>query len=750
MTSFFSLLRKMKKIQLNPKRSRSRVALSRNPGTSKSTKTRSLSTKCPATTSNSDNTARSSTIGTTSSEYDESGGEDGEDEEDEEDSASSEPSRHEIMDGLGEEVAVTEDGWEDSLYIHQVDEAILDDYLNSPNSHYKLDGDGTGRWVGLPMRVEDAEELCEPLSNIISSILVLLEEFVGDSSTREVINSHSDTFKYGTYKEACPDISVRATGPSFESPKSSEEYVEGLGYSNAASVFDVLLDGHNLRDIEQASKMANHSREIFVQQPNRNFVRSLIITQSSARLVHCDHSGVYITPFFNIHDRPRTFMRLVLGLSSKKEDILGFDTSVQWKVKPKDGRKMSGVIEVKDDAGVPTSYILRMDRQPFVRRDFIGRGTTCWRATHPITGERVLVKDAWRPATRLSETNFLDAAKGIDGVVQVLSHQDSLAETKGYRPDLFGWEDFKNRIKSRVVMKQYGRPIDCFTSRFQAIAALRDVVAGNRELVSKGVLHKDISIQNILFGAPGATPGRRGVLIDLDMANWIRSSRSELRVNPFLGTRRFQSISVLISELRRCYPSHDFFDDLESIFYVLCTLVLIFENPGVRNESDDQEFALWEHSDPGHSASAKAMFVNSYPIEASPFWGEVCEELIIGFKGILKPILDRKDDIRTSRKIPREEKPDKLEAIAKEFDSDDVYKKVVKLFDDALLAIEREDREAAGIVASTSTLPIGPATTSPLPPIASAVPKADGRIFLKRPADRDHPEASPAKRLHRS
>ncbi|KAF6743499.1 hypothetical protein DFP72DRAFT_976484 [Ephemerocybe angulata] len=725
MTYLFALLRKIKKSRLNPNHSRSRAAF-------KSTKTGSLATERPAPTSNANSTPSSPTTGTPASE------------DDEEDS--SESSRPSIMEGLGENFAVVEDGWEDSLYRHQVDEAVLDDYLNSRNSHYKVDDDGTGRWTCLPPQAEDAEELCEPLSNIISSILGLLEEPSGEKSTREVINSHSDAFKYGTYKEACPDISVRATGPSFQLPKPSEEYVEGLGYSNAASVFDVLLDGHNLRDIDQASKMANHCKNIFLQQPNRNFVRSLIITQSSARLVHCDHSGVYLTPFFNIHRRPRTFMRLVLGLSSRKEDVLGFDTSIKWKVKSKDGRKRSGTITVVGDDGIPTSYILRMGRQPLVRQDFIGRGTTCWRAIHPVTGERVLIKDAWRPETRLSETDFLDTAKGIEGVVQVLSHQDRLAETKGYRPDVFEWKDSENRIKSRVVMKQYGLPIDCFTSRFQAIAALRDAIAGNREMLSRGVLHKDISIQNILFGPPGATPGRRGVLIDLDMAGWMRNSRRELRVNPFLGTRRFQSISVLLSEMWHCSPSHDYFDDLESIFYVLCTLVLLFEKPGVRSEPDERNFVKWDHSDPVCSGEAKIAFVNAYPIEASPFWGEVCEELVIGFKAILKPILDRKDAIRVSRKVPKEAKPDKLEAIGREFDSDDVYENVIKLFDDALLAIEREDREAAGVVASTSTLPTASAASSPLP----TVPKADGRRFLKRPADGNHSEASPAKRLHRS
>ena len=37
-------------------------------------------------------------------------------------------------------------------------------------------------------------------------------------------------------------------------------------------------------------------------------------------------------------------------------------------------------------------------------------------------------------------------------------------------------------------------------------------------LVRKGILHRDVSPQNILAGKPAAQDGDRGVLIDFDMA----------------------------------------------------------------------------------------------------------------------------------------------------------------------------------------------------------------------------------------
>jgi hypothetical protein len=41
---------------------------------------------------------------------------------------------------------------------------------------------------------------------------------------------------------------------------------------------------------------------------------------------------------------------------------------------------------------------------------------------------------------------------------------------------------------------------------------------GHMELLKRGILHRDVSLRNILKGRPGAGPGDRGILIDLDLA----------------------------------------------------------------------------------------------------------------------------------------------------------------------------------------------------------------------------------------
>ncbi|TEB22108.1 hypothetical protein FA13DRAFT_1569757, partial [Coprinellus micaceus] len=303
------------------------------------------------------------------------------------------------------------------------------------------------------------------------------------------------------------------------------------------------------------------------------FARSLLVTEKVFRLVHQDRSGIYVTPLFNIHKDASLFVQFVVGLTSPNEETLGLDTSVQWKIGETSGKKVSGTItleETNEKAGTSTNktYDLDMDDAPFVRPGIRGRGTVGWNAIDPASGERVIIEDAWRTDVRESECDFLLAAKGIPGVVEILGYQDNCAQTANYRPPGFKSKEYRNRFKLRTVMKKYGLPIWFFQSRLQLLHAFLDVLIGHRELFERGILHRDISILNILLGPAEASEGHRGALIDLEMAAYVEDCKSVLPADPHTGTRFYQSISVV-----RCLPispspPQDYMDDLESFFYV--------------------------------------------------------------------------------------------------------------------------------------------------------------------------------------
>ena len=243
-------------------------------------------------------------------------------------------------------------------------------------------------------------------------------------------------------------------------------------------------------------------RQIFIQQPNRHFTRTLILTQSSVILYHFDRSGVTHTTSFNFHNHPIRFVQLIIGLSSKSERALGLDDSVQWVIA--DGRKVSGTIRAPDEDGKMIDYDLVMDEKPFIRHAIRGRGTTCFPATHPKDKtKKVLVKSYWMADGRTPETEIYKQIKGVEGVCEMIAVETDRKQTKDFRPPAVS-EDlaqptpslsstppsqglFLNRKQQRLVLKAYGSTIDHFTSAKQLLCALRDVISGENHPTMIGI-----------------------------------------------------------------------------------------------------------------------------------------------------------------------------------------------------------------------------------------------------------------------
>jgi hypothetical protein len=280
-------------------------------------------------------------------------------------------------------------------------------------------------------------------------------------------------------------------------------------------------------------------RQIFVHQPNRRFVRVLVLSGHQLRLFHFDRSGAQYTPSLDIHDDPHTFVRLILGLSSPNEADIGLDTSIRWLIL--NGRKAGGALMMRGADNSQSLYPLLRKEPFFCRSSICGRSTTCWSVLDKRTDEELLVKSSWRSEDRTSEHIYLQEAVGVAGVVQMVSCEPDRCQTKYFR----GFQTnapagFQNRVETRVVVKRYGSPITEFTSPREVLCALRDAIAGTTvhssvttsephdstghlALVKKGTLHRDVSIQNVLLGKPGAEPGNRGILIDFDLAIHYRA-----------------------------------------------------------------------------------------------------------------------------------------------------------------------------------------------------------------------------------
>lgn len=219
---------------------------------------------------------------------------------------------------------------------------------------------------------------------------------------------------------------------------------------------------------------------MFIQQPNCRFVRILVVSQNRAGIIHFDRSGAQYTDLIDINRNPESFVRLILGISSPDEHLLGLDTSIQWMIGA-DGRKKSGTLTTKDPSGNSVTYDLIDPHPVFNRPSIRGCGTICW-TVRDATGQEFLVKDSWRSEGRKSETTFLKAAKGLQGVAQMHSCEEDREQTASFRGPITNGDlaerNFFNRCSMRAVLHCYGPPIIHFTSMKHAISALRDAIAG--------------------------------------------------------------------------------------------------------------------------------------------------------------------------------------------------------------------------------------------------------------------------------
>ena len=223
-------------------------------------------------------------------------------------------------------------------------------------------------------------------------------------------------------------------------------------------------------------------RQIFIHQPNRWFVRGLILSQKRAQLVQFDRAGTQLSAFCDIHTDPHIFVGMLLGLTTTADDraYLGLDDSLSW-AHDRKGRKESGTLKTLSPQGLKVLQLV--DIHPILlHRHIRGSGTVCWKAKDTASKAVYLVKDSWSSKGRTPEWQLLIRAnnKGIKGVCKMAWYEKDVVDVSRFRC-ASTVNDFFHRTASRVVIEISGEELDKFKTKSQAIRALRDVIAGKSE-----------------------------------------------------------------------------------------------------------------------------------------------------------------------------------------------------------------------------------------------------------------------------
>ncbi|CAA7262389.1 unnamed protein product [Cyclocybe aegerita] len=146
-----------------------------------------------------------------------------------------------------------------------------------------------------------------------------------------------------------------------------------------------------------------------------------------------------------------------------------------------------------------------------------------------------------------------------------------------------------DKVLRRLVLEAHGKPIWQLETPKQFLGLSRRgccLFPGHRNLWDNGILHRDVSINNILIRDDNAEEGSRGTLIDLDLATCFGPDIRLPNPDSRTGTLEYQSIFIMMSEEEKeenppaVLLPHDHLDDLESFFWVFCRVCTGYDQQG--------------------------------------------------------------------------------------------------------------------------------------------------------------------------
>lgn len=373
-------------------------------------------------------------------------------------------------------------------------------------------------------------------------------------------------------------------------------------------------------------QLTRHVRSVFADQPMRRFVHAFTIKGTTMELWIFDRSGPYSSGEFDIHHEPKKLALALVAYATMGDYAMGLDSSVEWKkghryitaedVEGKDKRVELNDLLVRQRAVVcrgTTCFSTRQGVAKFswhsskrpseVKHLKLAQARGVEGVATLVAHRKITSIDDLRAGLEFSSStrhNFRATAhersdshdrlqgsdtsgssrkrKSSDEDVSRSTRRRSNSQksTLGHthrsndraKPSLYtqNREDpYENRVLSCLVIAPGGRVVSDFGSIRELLEALRDAIRAHRSLYLKGgILHRDISSNNIIITNPEKSGGYMGMLIDLDLAKERDSGPSGARHQT--GTMQFMAIEVLRG------TDHTYRHDLESFLYVLLWL----------------------------------------------------------------------------------------------------------------------------------------------------------------------------------
>ncbi|KAF9053343.1 hypothetical protein BJ165DRAFT_1608021 [Panaeolus papilionaceus] len=438
-------------------------------------------------------------------------------------------------------------------------------------------------------------------------------------------------------------------------------------YTTCLTPIDAKLLGCKDTEAQLFCQAGMYARACFNSQRHRTFVYVIMMNQEAVKLFYFDHCGGMLSEWISFKDDPKALIRMILLTCKDDPEMVGLDPAVSFVSARVRSSRQAAVqyatklykrkIQVKLNNRDTT---LSVQGLTWASNAIHGRKTICWRVQDEDRNIFMLKECSRRVDRTPAEWEMLEAINAspvpITGVGKMVGYAKSFTVSElRERIKMDMPATLPNRERYVVLLEAHGLPISHFRNPMQFLLAFRDAVSGHQQLWQLGILHRDISTNNILLGKDNASVGNRGVLIDLDLAIFIEEVKARYGLGTRTGTHVFQSYMMLSNQSNHVlhFP-HDHLDDLESFFWVLVWITLSYEIHGsgkdveVHKISLDNRPKLLNNFEKEDSASYKYDALDPGSIDTlAPGWTREFHDLVDDLAGFLKPRVSKKKLLRT-------------------------------------------------------------------------------------------------------
>ncbi|KAK7030413.1 hypothetical protein VNI00_014157 [Paramarasmius palmivorus] len=413
----------------------------------------------------------------------------------------------------------------------------------------------------------------------------------------DAIRPFSPNLKVNIANSSCKFTAQHAT-ETHPSISLSTEYTIpayiNVAFSGDPELFNDSLDSASFLGASEESQLKRKEMAFWagtqMVSEHRTHAFSVLVTRDSARLLRWDRAGVVVTRKFDYTKEP-WLVDFVWSFNHAFLENQGWDLSFT----PADESDTANIkrtkavlgllshvkvykVEVLDGKTGMTHYYYGAD--PVKTPSASSPDGRCTKGFVLVDeeGKKVFLKNTWRilRPDDLKESDVYEMLKGVEHIPTVIAAGDVKGEWQ--QTDTHTWCDDEVATEITVychhllLFEEVGTPLYKFKNTRELVTAMRDAVQAHTDACKRGILHRDVSIGNILIGPDGG-----GLLIDWELAKSTMPKGTQIMERT--GTWQFMSVHLLSNAPGTV--EHTLLDDLESFFHVLSYIVLIRCEHGV-------------------------------------------------------------------------------------------------------------------------------------------------------------------------